>query len=231
MEVATRTDEVTIDPARVRRPAEPAPHSSARLIRPIALLLIIAVAVASVVAYSGPALRWLTGPGSLTRSSDGGSVLRFTYPTGTPVDRILLKTSVGITLTHLDAAPDSIAVGPPPGDLAGSFTWTVIPHQGSRNVRRLIGEVEWQGRVYKVCEAIEDQEGSALKYAERYFPVNNSGIRYRIPLKTDYTSFVNFLSATIADIPIGQQPVGEAPKLRIGTMAERLTPLCLGQKT
>ncbi len=167
----------------------------------------------------------------MTRSSDAGSVLQFTYPIGTPVDRILLKTSVSITITHLDAAPDNIAIGPPPGDLAGSFTWTVIPHQGSRNVRRLIGEVEWQGRVYKVCEAIEDQEGSALKYAERYFPVNNAGIRYRTPLKIDYTPYVNFLSATIADIPTGQQPVGEAPKLRIGTMAERLTPLCLGQKT
>ena len=214
----------------VRRPAKHARQSSARFIKPIVLLLVIALAVAAVVAYFGPTLRWLTRTGSPTQSSDGGSVLQFTYPTGTPVDRILLKTGVNITITHLDAAPDNIAIGPPPGDLAGSFTWTVIPQQGSRNVRRLIGEVEWQGRVYKVCEAIEDQEGSALKYAERYLPVNNAGVRYRTPVRADYTPFINFLSAMIAETPIGQQPVGEAPKLRIGAMAERLIPICLGQK-
>lgn len=231
MGVTTQAGDIIIDPAMVRRPAKQAQRSNAKFLKPAALLSLTLVAVAVVAVYSVPTLRRLNGTGSTTQLSDSGPLLQFAYPSETPVDRILLKTGVDIALTHIDAAPDSIAVVPPPGDLAGSFTWTVIPHQGTRNVRRLIGEIEWQGRVYKVCEAIDDQEGPALKYAERYFPLNNGGPRYRIPARIDYAPFVNFLSTTIADIHIGQQPVGSMPKLSIGAMAERLVPLCLGQKT
>lgn len=194
------------------------------------VLLLIVFAIVAVVVFAGPLSRlFQTRTSAPTQAAADGPVLRFIFPPETAPDRILLKTGVNILLTHVDNAPDKIALQPPPGDLVGSFTWTVIPHQGSHNVRRLIGEAEWQGRVFKLCEAIDDQESPVPKYAERYFPVNNAGVRFRNPQRADQAPFVTFLNEAIAEIPAGQMPIGEPPPPRIAAMAERLIPLCTGQ--
>ena len=196
----------------------------------LVLLLLIVLAIVLIVMFAGPLSRLLPGRAfSPSQVTPSGPVLRFIFPPETATDRILLKTGVNILLTHEDRSPDKIALQPPPGDLVGSFTWTVIPHQGSHNVRRLIGEAEWQGRVFKLCEAIDDQESPVPKYAERYFPVNNAGVRFRNPERIDQVPFVTFLNEAIAEIPAGQMPIGEPPPARIAAMAERLIPLCTGQ--
>ncbi len=200
---------------------------SARLI--VGLLAIIA-AIGAVVIFAGPLSRWLSRAAPSGQVSNQGPSLRFLFPPETAPDRILLKTGVNVIIAHEDTAPDRITLAPPPGDLIGSFTWTVIPHQGSRMVRRLIGEAEWQGRVFKLCEAIDDPASPVPNYAERYFPVNNAGVHYRDPLRAQARPFIEFLDTAIAQIPAGQQPIGEPPPARVGAMGERLIPLCKGQE-
>lgn len=192
-------------------------------------LLVIVAAIGAIIIFAGPLSRLLSRPAPSGQVSNQGPSLRFLFPPETAPDRILLKTGVNVILAHEDTAPDRITLALPPGDLIGSFTWTVIPHQGSRMVRRLIGEAEWQGRVFKLCEAIDDPASPVPNYAERYLPVNNAGVHYRNPQRTQARPFIEFLDTAIAQIPAGQQPVGQPPPARVGTMGERLIPLCTGQ--
>ena len=192
-------------------------------------LLATILAIVAAVMLNGPFSRWMSRPVMPGQPSSQAPGLRFLFPPETAPDRILLKTGVNVIIAHQDTAPDRISLVPLPGDLIGSFTWTVIPHQGSRSVRRLIGEAEWQGRVFKLCEAIDDPQSSQPRYAERYFPVNNSGVHYRNPQRADAAPFVDFLDTAIAQLPASQQPIGEPPPSRVGAMAERLIPLCTGQ--
>lgn len=163
-----------------------------------------------------------------TEAQRGALAYRFTYPLDTPPDRILFKTQVGITLTHALNKPDKVTVAPILGERQGSFTWTVIPHQGSRGVRRLLGEAEIGGTVYKLCEAISDAASPQPQYAERYFMVNNSGARYTVPKKVDSGPFIDFLTLSIAKVPEGQASVGKPLPADVLALAEKLIPLCTG---
>ena len=218
------------DEAMVRRSAERRSVRRSRL--QLALLILLTIIVLALVAYiasSGAFDRLVGRPSANQEGAAAQPRFAFAYPKDTPEDRILMKTGASITLTHEDKAPDAITLGIPPGDLSGSFTWTFIPHQGSRVVKRLIGEAEWQGRVYKLCEAIDDQESDIQKYAERYFPINNAGDHYRLPMKLDYRPFLELLNGAIAQIPIGQQTVGDLPPPDIRALAQRVMLLCTGQ--
>lgn len=229
MAVTTADSDIVIETAMARRSSAGRGGRGPRKTRLVIVSLAIVLAIMASLTLVGPFSRWLSNLTPPQQVSGAGPSLRFMFPPETAPDRILLKTGVNIVLNHEDTEPDRIALGPPPGDLIGSFTWTVIPHQGSHEVRRLIGEAEWQGRVFKLCEAIDDQERPVPKYAERYFPVNNAGVRYRNPQRAVAAPFVEFLNAAIALIPAGQQPIGQPPAARLGLMAERLIPLCTGQ--
>ena len=231
MAVTTKSGEILADTAMARRSqTRKTERGASRRSILLILLLVIVAAMIAVIVFSGAILRLLPGRATAPQAAvSAAPLLSFVFPRNTPEDRILLRTGINVVLTHQETLPDKIVLLPPPGDLIGSFTWTVIPHQGSHHVRRLIGETEWQGRVYKLCEAIDDQDTGQPRYAERYFPVNNGGIRYRIPERTDPTPFITFLEAAIAQVPIGQQAVGNSPVQPIARLAERLIPLCTGQ--
>lgn len=191
------------------------------------ILLVVVLVVGGAVFVAGS----LLAPTAVVGTDAQRSALayRFTYPSDTPPDRILFKTGVGITLTHLANKPDKVVLAPVIGEKQGSFTWTVIPHQGSRGVRRLLGEAEIGGTTYKLCEAISDPASPQPQYAERYFMVNNSGARYTVPLQTDSAPFIDFLNLAIAKVPEGQASVGKPLPADVLALAEKLIPLCTGQ--
>lgn len=207
--------------------SEAAPRKPGRSWRAPIILLVIMLIVGGAVFVVGSMLQ----PGAVVGTDAQRSVLayRFTYPSDTPPDRILFKTSVGITLTHLANKPDKVVLAPLAGERQGSFTWTVIPHQGSRGVRRLLGEVEIGGTTYKLCEAISDPASPQPQYGERYFVVNNSGARYTVPLRTVSGPFIDFLTLAIAKVPEGQASVGKPLPADVLALAEKLIPLCTGQ--
>jgi hypothetical protein len=207
--------------------SEPQTKRSPSRWRTVIILLLIFLVVAGAVVGVG---FWLKS-GTVTGGTDAmrnSLAYRFIYPSDTPPDRILLKTSVGITLTHQANRPDKVTLAPQDGEKQGSFTWTVIPHQGSRGVKRLLGESEIGGTTYKLCEAISDPASPQPQYAERYFMVNNSGARYMVPQRTDSDPFITFLNLTIAKVPEGQQSVGKPLPAEVLSLAEKLIPLCTG---
>ena len=188
------------------------------------VLLLLALVMALAIYLAGSMLRPATVTG--TDAQRSALAYRFAYPPETPPDRILFRTTVGITLTHLVNKPDKVKLAPVAGEKQGSFTWTVIPHQGSRGVRRLLGETEIGGTTYKLCEAISDPASPQPQYAERYFMVNNSGARYTVPQRTDSAPFIEFMNLAIAKVPEGQASVGKPLPADVLALAERLMPLC-----
>ena len=191
------------------------------------ILLFLALLVAIAVYVMGSMMQ----PAAVTGTDAQRSALayRFAYPPETPPDRILFRTTVGITLTHLANKPDKVKLAPVVGEKQGSFTWTVIPHQGSRGVKRLLGETEIGGTTYKLCEAISDPASPQPQYAERYFMVNNSGARYTVPQRTDSAPFIEFMNLAIAKVPEGQASVGKPLPADVLALAEKLMPLCTEQ--
>ncbi len=190
-----------------------------------AFLLLLAVGSVVILddILSGPANR-VTGAGPAAATQ-----YRFITSADTPEDRILLKTSAGIKLTHQAAKPDKVTLAPEGGDKQGSFTWTIIPHQGSSGVKRLLGETEFGGTVYKTCEAINDSASPQPEYAERYFSINNSGARYTVPQRIDAAPFLNLLRLTMAKVPEGKAGIGKPLPADVMALAEKLIPLCTGQ--
>jgi hypothetical protein len=207
--------------------SEPAPRAPRTSWRVPIILLVIMLIVGGAVFVVGSMMQPAAVMG--TDAQRSALAYRFTYPSDTPADRILFKTSVGITLTHLANKPDKVVLAPVLGERQGSFTWTIIPHQGSRGVRRLLGESEIGGVTYKLCEAISDPASPQPQYAERYFMVNNSGARYTVPQRTDSTPFIDFLTQAIAKVPEGQASVGKPLPADVLALAEKLIPLCTGQ--
>lgn len=206
--------------------SEPLVRPSSNRWRAPLILLVIMLVVGGAVFVLGSML----APAAVVGTDAQRSALayRFTYPSDTPPDRILFKTTVGITLTHLANKPDKVVLAPVVGEKQGSFTWTVIPHQGSRGVRRLLGESEIGGTTYKLCEAISDPASPQPQYAERYSMVNNSGARYTVPQRTDSAAFIEFLTLAIAKVPEGQASVGKPLPADVLALAEKLIPLCTG---
>ncbi len=210
-------------PLTVERPGSRAPWLRRLLFLAFCLVVLAVIGVVAFFVGFTPRPQGVV-VGTATARAD----YQFLFPPETAPDRILLKTGVGITLTHLPTLPDKITLTPSGGDIQGSFTWTVIPHQGSDGVRRLIGEVEFDGRVYKVCEALDDQASHQPQYAERYFPINNSGDLYSLPQRADQAPFINFLTTAIAQTPERQQIVGRGPRPQVNLLAANLLPLCTG---
>lgn len=213
--------------AQVGVASEPVSRPSTSKWRVPLVLLVIMLVVGGAVFVVGSMLQ----PAAVVGTDAQRSALayRFTYPPDTPADRILFKTTVGITLTHLASKPDKVVLAPVQGERQGSFTWTVIPHQGSRGVRRLLGESEIGGTTYKLCEAISDPASPQPQYAERYFMVNNSGPRYTVPQRTDSAAFIAFMTLAIAKVPEGQASVGKPLPADVLALAEKLIPICTGQ--
>ena len=146
-------------------------------------------------------------------------------------DRVLLQTRARVTYTPQSTAPDLIEVLPKKGTYEGNFTWTLIPDQGGE--RRLLGEYFTGGRTYKVCEYLHRAKGGEAERAERYAPVNNDGIRFRIPEQIDPVRLKALYDAMLADVPRldkepkgSTDPVDTSPELR--NLASDTVFFCLG---
>ena len=111
----------------------------------------------------------------------------FNVSTNSFGDRIFVETPVKITYLTQRNSPDIVSISSYSGEYSGSFVWTIIPNQGG--VRRVLGEYEVDGHVYKVCEFLYNMNKQATGTAERYFVINNNGPKYRNPEKIDPTAF------------------------------------------
>jgi len=146
-------------------------------------------------------------------------------------DRVLLQTRVRVTYTPQATAPDLIDVMPKKGTYDGNFTWTLIPDQGGE--RRLLGEYFTGGRTYKVCEYLHRAKGGVGERAERYSPINNDGVRFRIPVQLDPQRMKALYDAILAEVPrLDQQPKGSTDQVDISTnlvnLASDTVYFCLG---
>lgn len=117
----------------------------------------------------------------------------FSISTNAFGDRILVHSPVEITYIPQSRSPDVVSITSSGGKLYGNFVWTIIPNQGG--VRRVLGEYDIKGRVYKVCEYLFNPSEQAVGRAERYFVINNSGPKYKNPEPIDPTQFLEMFKA------------------------------------
>jgi hypothetical protein len=115
-------------------------------------------------------------------------------------DRIYLSAPVHITYVPQPGAPDRVDIAPLEGTLEGNFHWVVIQRQGGEN--RLLGEFNSGGRAYRVCEFLLTSAGGGASRAERYYPINNSGPRFRDPEQIDTASLGTLFNAIVAEEPL-----------------------------
>lgn len=173
----------------------------------------------------------LGGPGS-SGAETARSGYRFTVERNPFGDRVLLTAPVGISYITQPTAPDNVVITTTEGKLQGQFRWTVIPNQGG--VRRMLGEFDVNGRVYKVCEFVDNADQHTGGGAERYDVINNAGPKYRPPQRIDPAPFAALFAAAVAQQP-APQAAGErsqaAPASQsLADQAGSLIDACIGQR-
>jgi hypothetical protein len=158
---------------------------------------------------------------------------RFTVSTNAFGDRILLQAPVTVTYVPQPSAPDVISITPSGGTHQGTFIWTVIPSQGG--ARRVIGEYDLRGQVYKLCEFLDNPANRVISGAERYFLVNNIGAKYRVPERIDPAQFGILFDAAVPEqsrVRAAQLSSGDSMSIS-STLARRagdLIDICTGKR-
>jgi len=168
--------------------------------------------------------------GGATASSGTGDPRRYSFVQSVNDlgDRILLTTGASITLTPQPTGPDRVAIAASGGDKQGTFRFTIVPHQGSRGVRRAIGEFETNGQVFRLCEVVDDPAGNAPIHAERFAPVNNGGARYALPTPIPATTFGDLITSAVNGTRAGARSTSFAPSAETSRLAETMIGLCAG---
>lgn len=167
--------------------------------------------------------------GSSTVATNDPRRLNFIQSVNDLGDRIYLTTSVTITLTPQSTGPDKVMIAANGGARSGTFRFTITPHQGSRGVRRAIGEFDLGGQVFRLCEVVDDPAGGLPAHAERFAPVNSGGSRYSLPVPMPATTFVSLITAAVGGTPPGSSNKSFSPTAETQRLAESLVVLCTGQ--
>jgi hypothetical protein len=143
-------------------------------------------------------------------------------------DRIYLTANAGVSLAPQPTRPDRISITPSDGARPGTFRFTIAPHQGSRGIRRAIGEFETTGQVFRLCEAVDDPLGDVPIRAERFLPVNNWGTHFALPEPMPAEMFGALITAAVNGAPSGSNGLDVFPGSETQRLAETLVGLCSG---
>lgn len=160
-------------------------------------LVVVVLALLGALAWFGVLPLPFGLSGSSGPSRGAATLLRFSIGRNDMGDRILVTAPVHITYVPQPGAPDRVDILPEEGTYEGSFLWTVIQRQGAED--RLLGEFSAGGRAYRVCEFLKRTGKETTLNAERYYPMNNSGARFRDPERVDPAPMNALFDAIIAE--------------------------------
>ncbi len=185
------------------------------------------------IAALGVALIWfgvLQNPlGLQTSSKPSGDELSFRLSRDKYGEHTELTANVRVSFVSSINLPDRIDISSKDGTYYGSVVWTAL--QTERGESRLKGEVRTGGRSYRVCEFLSRAGVGASTTAERFYPMNNDGIRFRNPDNIDPSPLQALLTGIVAeqsalgtaDAPLAAQVAASAA---LNRNAMRATAMC-----
>jgi hypothetical protein len=134
-----------------------------------------------------------------------------------------MSAPIRVSFISTPGLPDRIDLTEKEGAYYGTVTWTALRSQ--RGETRLKGEVRSGGRSYRVCEFLSRAGDGASTTAERFYPLNNDGTRFRNPDNIDPAIMQALLNGILTeqdalgktDAPLASKVLASTSLNRAGT--------------